>query len=230
MPLIPAPPMPTKWTRLTLCFIARRPERDARVGDASRRVGARDLARGDRHREQRFARVRGEPLRQPLGRELRLRNLRRRARVDEELRVGALLVGDRAGQRHDDRADADRGELGDRRRAAAADDEIGFRVARGHVVDERDALRRRRRRRGMRRAQRVDVLLARLMHDPRPRARRAAARAPSARARSSRPRRGCRRRRAATARPSRPAKRTSGGGIRPNASRTGLPTHSTLRA
>ena len=34
MPLIPAPPMPTKCTRLTLCFIARVPERDAHVGDA----------------------------------------------------------------------------------------------------------------------------------------------------------------------------------------------------
>ena len=51
--------------------------------------------------------------------------------------MAALLVGDRTGQRHDDRAETGRGELGDRQRAAAADDEVGPRVARRHVVDER---------------------------------------------------------------------------------------------
>ena len=39
MPLIPAPPMPTKWTRLTLCFIARR--RSATQASATRSAASR---------------------------------------------------------------------------------------------------------------------------------------------------------------------------------------------
>ena len=172
MPLMPAPPMPTKWTRLTLCFIAQASRaRCTRRRRVAPRRGARPCARpcAIASSDSRVHATRRSASRSR--RELRLRNLHRRAGVDEKLRVGALLVGDRAGQRNDDRADADRGELGDRRRAAAADDEIGLGVARGDVVDERDAL-------GVdagvavRGAQRVDVPLARLMDDVRPRRRR----------------------------------------------------------
>ena len=52
--------------------------------------------------------------------------------------------------------DAGGREFRDRRRAAAADDEVGLGVAARHVVDERRGTRRRRRR-ARRRAQRVDV-------------------------------------------------------------------------
>ena len=152
---------------------ARAPSAMQASATRARRVRARDLARGDcaiASSDSRRAATARRAARRSR-RELRLRNLQRRAGVDEKLRVGALLVGDRAGQRHDDRADADRGELGDGDRAAAADDEVGLGVARGHVVDEGDALG-------------VDAGVARTRRA----ARRCAARPPGARRAAARPR------------------------------------------
>ena len=90
----------------------------------------------------------------------------RRPAVDEEARVRGLLVGDRARQRDDERAQAHRGEFADRERAAPGDGDVRPGVARGHVVDERDAL-------GVDarvaigRLERGQVLRARLVHDER---------------------------------------------------------------
>ena len=89
---------------LDLVLHRARPQRDAGVGDAIRGVEARELARGDRHREQRVARERAaDRAASRSGVSSSCGDLQRRAGVDEELRVRALLVGDRAGQRHDDR-------------------------------------------------------------------------------------------------------------------------------
>ncbi len=76
-----------------------------------------------------------------LGREVGLRDRECRALLHEELRVGRLLVGDRTGQRNDDRCHPDRGELRHGDRAATTHDEVGIRVSARHVVDEGDALR-----------------------------------------------------------------------------------------
>ena len=146
--------MPTKWTRLTLCFIAPIPQATQASADAIGGIGARELAPGHRHREQRFARERREACGKPFRRQVRLRNLQRRTRIDQKLRVRALLVGDRARQRHDDRGHADGRELGHGDRAAAAENDVGVGVVRRHVVDERHALRRRRRLARTRRATR----------------------------------------------------------------------------
>ena len=228
---MPAPPMPTKWMRLTLCFMrdrraarCRRRRRDRRRRRLPTRRAACAIASSSRastHASSCGERVRGV--------ELGLRHHDRARRASTRKRAFArLLVGDRARQRHDDRADADRGELGDRERAAAADDEVGLRVARGHVVDERHAL-------GVdaglrvRGAQRVDVPLAGLMHDARARRRAASSRAPPERARSS----GCAPRLPPTtssaqrARALREALRRAARRRR-SSSRSGLPTHSTL--
>ena len=123
MPLMPAPPMPTKWTRLTLCFIARAPQGDARVGDAiARRRCARPCARRraiassvSRVSDARRAASRS-------GVELRLRESsapRRRRRGTARSRSARRRS--RPGSGTMIAADADRGELGDRHRAAAAE-------------------------------------------------------------------------------------------------------------
>ena len=126
--------------------------------------------RGARHRQRARAIDASQEIGKALRRQSRLRLLQCGARVDQELRVGALLVGDGARQRHHDRAQADGRELGNRQRAAAADHEVRPRIARRHVVDEGDAF-------GGNAMPRVccaqarDVPLARLMHDRRPLAR-----------------------------------------------------------
>ena len=149
MPLMPAPPMPTKCTRLTLCFMPHPrtwqcdAARDARCTRRRRvgRIALADAMRGDRHRQRLRARQCAEHAgeRRVGAGQFGLRHHDRGAGVEQEARVRGLLVGDRAGQRHDDRAQADRGELRDGERAAAADDEVGPCVARRHVVDERHA-------------------------------------------------------------------------------------------
>ncbi len=63
--------------------------------------------------------------------------MQRRAARDERLGVRALMVVGRERVRHEDRRLAERGELGERRRAGAADDQVGGGVGRAHVVDER---------------------------------------------------------------------------------------------
>ena len=171
MPLMPAPPMPTKWTRLTLCFIVAAPQAmqaSATRSAASRRASLRPAIG---HREQRLARERREARGQPFGREIRLRDRERRAGSDEKLRVRALLVGDRARQRHDDRGHAHGRELRDGDGAAAAEDDVGVGVVRRHVVDERHALRRDAAPLVCG-AQRVEMPRAGLMHDVRARGRR----------------------------------------------------------
>ena len=129
--------MPTKWTRLTLCFMrAARFARscDARVGDALGGVALADArARAIGHRQQRRARrvLASTPASGARGVSSRLRQHdRARRRRRRKRALARLVVGDRAGQRHEDRADADGGELGDGQRAAAADDEVGLSVAR----------------------------------------------------------------------------------------------------
>ncbi len=122
---------------------------------------------GLRHREARRAIERTDPREEPFGCERVLRLLPGGARVDEELRIGALLVGDGAGQRNHERAEPHGGELRYGERTAATDHEVGPRVACRHVVDERHALAVHT---GfaVRRAQCLDVALARLVHDLRP--------------------------------------------------------------
>ena len=60
--------------------------------------------------------------------------------LDEEARVGGLVVVHRVRERHQDARHAAGGELGDGHRAGAADDEVGLGVAARHVVDEGDQL------------------------------------------------------------------------------------------
>ena len=56
---------------------------------------------------------------------------------DHRLGVARLVIVDRVRKRHEHRRHAGGREFGERQRARAADDEIGPRVSRGHVVDER---------------------------------------------------------------------------------------------
>ena len=71
--------------------------------------------------------------------QFRLRQHDRRTGIEQEARVRGLLVGDRAGQRDDDGAETHRSQLGHGQCTAAADDDVGPRVARRHIVDERYA-------------------------------------------------------------------------------------------
>ena len=150
MPLMPGAADADEVDALDLVLHARAAEaRDARRRRRARRRRLAVRVRGvapSRARAARSSAGSSSARRSRRQRRLRLTSMRA-PRVDEELRVGALLVGDRAGQRDEERAQAHRGELGDGDRAAAADHEVGPRVARRHVVDERDALGRRRRRR-----------------------------------------------------------------------------------
>ena len=87
----------------------------------------REQARAVRHGEQLAAT--GAQLLQLLGKTLRrdfaVRNQDGRAFGDEIARVVCLVIVDRRGKRHEDRADAGGRQLGDRQRTGAADDEIG---------------------------------------------------------------------------------------------------------
>ena len=198
MPLMPAPPMPTKWMCLTLCFMPsslrrcrrRRPAGSRPAGRARARPLPSRAAADDPATRASCASV--AALSSACGQR------ERGAGVDQEPRVGALVVGDRTRQRHDQRADPGGGELGDGQRAGAADHEVGGGVARRHVVDEGHALASTPAPR-IGGAQRLDVLRARPGGRPAGVARRASAPAPPARMSFSAARRGCRRRPAAAA-------------------------------
>src|SRR5687767_6368441 len=78
MPLMPAPPIPTKWTRLTLCFMSVAPGVARAAGEgphasfawgSRRRESARDgrLVRYDRHGQSREASRTKPMIAPPLG-------------------------------------------------------------------------------------------------------------------------------------------------------------------
>ncbi len=172
MPLMPAPPMPTKCTRLTLCFIAicassMHASATRSVASVRRDAGARrspsPAGAPASHRGSRSAR------RPAVSSACGIT-----AAAPASTRNFALCVCSSAiapGKRHDHAAHADGGES--RRPSSAPPRQMtrsALRVAARHVVDERHAFAPRRRP-PRRRAQRIDVRLARLMHDLRPRLR-----------------------------------------------------------
>ena len=72
MPLMPAPPMPTKWMCLTACFMRASRRRAScghhrfdLVGDPRRRMRPRERARLRRHRQQRLARQAAQQVGEP---------------------------------------------------------------------------------------------------------------------------------------------------------------------
>ena len=217
---------------LDLVLHRARPERDADVGDARRRRRRAPSARAAaRHREQRVARSSAAASSASRsGGELGLRHPSIAAPASTRNCALALCSSAIApGSGTMIAPTPDGRELGDGDRAAAADHEVGPRVARRHVVDERHALGRDA---GARvgGAQRVDVLLAGLVHDVRARR--------GGQQRERRRHELVQRRRAEAAADDEQAQRArrarrsaaAGGGSAPIASRSGLPTHSTLRA
>src|SRR5512141_1540402 len=107
MPLIPAPPTPTKWMRLTLCLIVSPLERVlAEIGDLRGRLGLCLRARRVRHREQALAGQRAQELGKPAGRELGLRDVDRATALLHESRVVLLVARRRDCQGHEDAGDA----------------------------------------------------------------------------------------------------------------------------
>ncbi len=134
MPLMPAPPMPTKWTRLTLCFIAWRAGGRVRPPGASRRSCA---ACAPRPPCAAGARGPARPAtRQPRGREVALQPHLGGATALEHPRVVDLVVVRRVRERDEQARDTHGRELRDRGRAAAADDDVRFGIAARDVVDE----------------------------------------------------------------------------------------------
>src|SRR5262247_4290145 len=99
MPLMPEPPMPTKWMRLTLCFIrVASPyfaHRHACVGHRAGGVWPPERARLLRHREQLLARKAAQGLGQRCGPELSLLDEDRGAGIGEVASIRRLMVVDR---------------------------------------------------------------------------------------------------------------------------------------
>ena len=106
---------------------------DARVGDALGGVGRAERARAATPSPAAFARAaHASSVGEPLAASARACGISMRgAGVDQELRVArSARRRSRPGNGTMTRADADRGELGDGHRAAAADHEVGLGVAR----------------------------------------------------------------------------------------------------
>src|SRR5687767_14034298 len=127
MPLMPAPPMPTKWTRLTLCFMSVAPGRrkpmtapppgaanaasvrvvssaprelEADVRDALRRAGLAQRTCAHRHRGELRPVERLQPLRQALRRDIALHLDLRAAAANQLLCVVGLVVVGRVRKRN----------------------------------------------------------------------------------------------------------------------------------
>ncbi len=175
MPLMPAPPMPTKWMFLTMCFI----ESVLCQGPPSRGKSRRhaglprfgQAARQARHVFQLWPRQAGQRLRQPLRGQCVLLHQHRGALLRQELRVGGLVVVHRVRKRYEQGRHTGGGHFGNRHRARAADDQVGVGVGRRHVVDKKKRTARCRPRHagcGVVGAQCVDLLGAGLMPHHRP--------------------------------------------------------------
>ncbi len=160
--------MPTKWMWLHLVLHARPPSASAMQRSATTRAAfglpsARALvamSSSTARSSERSSSARR------AGRQFRLRQQDRSAALGEELRVRRLVVVHGVRERHQHARDAARRELRHGHRAGAADHQIGRGVTPCHVVDEchqlaLDA------RRGVAGAQRIEMLLARLVHHPR---------------------------------------------------------------
>src|SRR6185295_18967123 len=104
MPLMPEPPIPTKWMRLTLCFI-RRPFRGsfcylhAAARDETCSVGLAQRARLLRHLQELRAIERADQRGELCRRHLALQDQDRGALAGEEAGVGALVIVDRVRER-----------------------------------------------------------------------------------------------------------------------------------
>src|SRR5690606_11968290 len=93
MPLMPEPPMPTKWMRRTLCFTVRSPgDFHAALRDDTRRVGLAQGAGLLRHLEELRAIERPDELGELGGCHLVLRQEQRRAPLCQKTRVRRLVV------------------------------------------------------------------------------------------------------------------------------------------
>ena len=126
--------------------------------------GSAKCARGNRHGQQAPPVESAQQLREGLGRQIGLRQMDRRAGFVHVGRVVALVAGRRYGERHQDARHSGGREFGDRDGAGTAKHDIGRRIARGHVVDERQDFRLDIRG-GIRRAHRIGLVGAGLMHD-----------------------------------------------------------------
>src|SRR3954468_14217234 len=133
MPDMPEPPMPTKWTRFTLCRMGKL---HAQVGTSAGGVGFAEGARLARNFGESISIKAKQDLRElfGLGGELVQRDAR--VPVGEEPRVGGLLVDHEPGEWKEDRGHASRRDLGDGDRPRAADEQVAPRIAPRHVVDE----------------------------------------------------------------------------------------------
>jgi hypothetical protein len=117
-------------------FGRERPVEEA-LGDALGRVRPRERPRVRRHADERRA-VLDQALhlgREALAGQVGVEDHHRAAALGEVLRVGDLVVVGRERVRHEDRRHAAGGDLGERHRARAADDQVGRRVG---LVDVRE--------------------------------------------------------------------------------------------
>ena len=142
MPLIPIPPMPTKWMRRVRPSITLRPLGPAR-GRARRSPAAASgcasscAAATSPPRLAASARERRDAVRRAVAGQLALLDQLRRPGRDEDLGIDPLVIVGRGRQRNEDRRPGRRGQLGDRGGARTADDQIGELHLASHVEDER---------------------------------------------------------------------------------------------
>src|SRR5215813_12990447 len=185
MPLMPMPPMPTKWIgpislgSFMLSFpvyipgSARRDATSCRCCHAQHQLGQplggvgaalRAGGRGHCYELLRRAGKRGDFGCQPIGREIVLAQAHRPARLLQHAGIGGLILIERVGQRHQDGRPPDGSEFCHGRSARARDHDVARRDPRRQIGEERRDL-------GRDLRSRVDVgnpgevLLTRLLHD-----------------------------------------------------------------
>ena len=146
MPLMPAPPMPTKWMRersVKLVEHQRAPpsssRRSAMSADGARGAPATAPPGPCAARRRAVGEQRREPRGEPLGRELVGADHLGAAGLREQPGVVHLVpLGD--GERHEQRGAAGGADLGERDRAGPRDQQVARRHGAGHVVEEGDDL------------------------------------------------------------------------------------------
>src|SRR5499427_2132461 len=186
MPLMPMPPMPTKWIgpislgSFMLSFpdylaripLTRRPPNSWRCCHAQYQIG-QPLggvdgalgASGGGHCYELLRRAgkRADFARQPIGREIVLAQAHRPARLLQHAGIGGLILIERMGERHQDGWPPDGGEFCDRRGARARDHDVARRDPRRQIGEERRDVSRDLRP-GIDVSDPCEVLLARLLH------------------------------------------------------------------